>query len=77
MQPDPKARSQLELVQAAIGPQERLLHHVFCILFVAGHAVSQSEEGMTVALDKHAKGLFVALAHASHHGGITVFHHNA
>jgi len=59
----------------AVRLQEGFLNHILRIVFVAGHAISQSEEGLAVALDEHTEGIMVASARPLHQRGVTVFHH--
>ncbi len=68
--------ARLELIQAAISAQERLLDYVFRVVFVARHAKGQAEDSAAVALDEHAKGVIIAAARPLHTRRVASDHPN-
>ena len=59
----------LEAAELAVGPDEAFLHHVFGILFVAGHSIGQLKRPSAVPLDQRPERLAVALPGAGEYGG--------
>ena len=57
MQPGAEPGPRLEFLQLGIGADERVLHHVLGVGFVAGDAVGHAEDGTAVPLDERAKCL--------------------
>src|SRR5450755_737337 len=59
-QPRREAGARFVSVKLLVCPQESLLHHVLCVLFISSHTKSQSEDGSAVLLDEQSKGVAVA-----------------
>ena len=49
-------------VETFVGAQEGFLHQIFCVLFVAGHKKSETEDGGSMLLDEGTKGELVSQA---------------
>ncbi len=68
--PGPKIGSRGKLSKLLVRAQKRLLNHLFRILPVPRHAISQPENIVAVALDENAKGIPVARQRALHGDGV-------
>src|SRR5437879_5901816 len=70
--PRPEIRSRRKLPQLLITAQERLLDHLFGIVPVPGHAVSQPENVVAVPLDENAIGIAIARERTLYSDGVAL-----
>ena len=70
--PGTKIRSPRKLPQLLIPTQKCLLHHLFGIVPIPGHAVSQTENVVAVPLNKNAIRIAIARERALHGNGVAL-----
>ena len=61
-----EVRALLESAELPVRAKEGFLHHIVCIVFISGHSIRQSEDGLTVTLHQLPERLGVAAARPAH-----------
>ena len=74
MQPRSEVRALFESAQLLVGAKEGFLHHIVCIVFISGHSIRQSEDGLTVVFHQLPERVRVAGACPAHGGGVSHLH---
>ena len=74
VKPGAEGGAAVEFPDPPVGPQERLLHQVFGILFVACHAKCQTEDTTAMALHQHTKRVGFPGADLCDRRSIALFH---
>ena len=76
MQPRSEVRALFEPMNLPIRAEERLLHHIVGIVFVCGHPIRQSKDGLAVTLDQQPERVRVAGSRPAHGFGVGHLHPN-
>src|ERR1700682_6242837 len=74
VQPSGETGARFVAVDLLPGPQEGILHHVFRVLFVSRHAISQTEDRPAVALYQESKRTTIARPRPFEGAAVLFFH---